>query len=356
MLLRERPETHVVNVDALTYAGNLANLEDVADDPRYEFVQEDIGHTHVMRDVLRDADAVVNAAAESHVDRSIQSAAPFLNTNVAGTVALMEAALTCGVPRFVQVSTDEVYGELAWRDPESGPPGEDRFREDTPLAPRSPYAASKTAGDLFALAFHHTHRLPVLITRCSNNYGSHQFPEKLIPLAVTNLLDGHPVPVYGDGLNVRDWIHVEDHCRGILAALDRGLPGEIYHFGADEERTNLSLLHEILALVGEPDGRLEFVEDRPGHDRRYAIEWRKSRRELGWRPERPMAEGLEATVHWYRDHRDWWEPIKSGAHGPARAGGPTSPGSGIELAPGQPRRTGRSPASGAGSHPDTGVS
>jgi dTDP-glucose 4,6-dehydratase len=262
---------------------------------------------------------VLHLAAESHVDRSIVSDAPFVRTNVLGTHTLLAAALARGVRRFVQVSTDEVYGELPWRDP--GVEAEQeaaRFTEDTPLAPRSPYAATKAAADHLALAYHVTHGLDVVVTRCSNNYGPCQFPEKLIPLAVTHVLEDRPVPIYGDGLYVRDWVHVDDHCRAILAAAERGSAGRVYNFGGAAERTNLSVVHEILKAMGRHAHRIEHVADRPGHDRRYAVDFSRAERELGWRPERPFEEGLAETVRWYLENEAWWRRILTGAHADAR--------------------------------------
>jgi dTDP-glucose 4,6-dehydratase len=312
-LLSRRTDLELVNLDLLTYAGNLENLEDVANDPRYRFVQGDIADAGLVQGLMEGADAVVNLAAESHVDRSVVAAAPFVRTNVTGTFVLLEAALEAGVGRFVQVSTDEVYGELPWRDPKS-PGSGPRFTEATPLSPRSPYSATKAAADLLALSYHTTHGLDVVVTRCSNNYGPYQFPEKLIPLMVTNALEGLPLPVYGDGLNVRDWIHVEDHCRGLDLALRRGRSGRIYNFGGDAERTNLQVVHEIVDAIGADPELVTFVEDRPGHDRRYAIEFDRARDELGWEPQSGFEEGLRQTVAWYRDHQGWWQRVRSGEY------------------------------------------
>jgi dTDP-glucose 4,6-dehydratase len=295
----------VVNLDLLTYAGNLENLADVANDPRYRFVKGDIADRALVDQVLDGVEAVVNFAAESHVDRSIHDAGAFIRTNVAGTQVLLEAARHRGVHRFMHVSTDEVYGSL-------GPEG--AFTETTQLAPNSPYSASKAAADLLVRAYHHTYGLDVVITRCSNNYGPYQFPEKLIPLMVTNALEDQALPVYGDGLNVRDWIHVLDHCRAIDAVLHGGRAGEVYNVGAGEERTNLEMVHGILKLLGKPDSLVKYVTDRPGHDRRYAIDSAKLRTELGWQPRVPFAEGLASTVDWYVTHRGWWEKIKSGEY------------------------------------------
>jgi dTDP-glucose 4,6-dehydratase len=308
-LLTERPTAEVVNLDLLTYAGNLASLEDVEHNPRYRFIHGDICDARIVGEAMRGTDVVFHLAAESHVDRSIVQDAPFVRTNVLGTATLLAAALAAGVRRFVQVSTDEVYGELPWRDPAVADPSAPRFTEETPLAPRSPYSASKAGGDHLALAYHATHGLDVVVTRCSNNYGPYQYPEKLIPVAITHALADRPVPVYGDGLYVRDWIHVEDHCRGLLAAAERGRAGRVYNFGADAERTNLALVRELLEVLGKPESLIEHVKDRPGHDRRYAIDASRARAELGWSPRVPFAEGLRETVAWYRTHGDWCRAV-----------------------------------------------
>jgi dTDP-glucose 4,6-dehydratase len=296
----------VVTLDLLTYAGNLANLESVLDDPRHRFVRGDIADPQVVAGAIGDGvDAIVNFAAESHVDRSIADAAAFLATNVTGTQVLLDAARKHGVAKFLQVSTDEVYGSL-------GPTG--LFSEETPIQPNSPYAASKAAADLLVRAAHHTHGLPALITRCSNNYGPYQFPEKLIPLFVTNALADQPLPLYGDGRQVRDWIHVEDHCRGVDLVLREGRIGEVYNLGGGNERENIDIAGQILAALGKPRDLIRHVTDRLGHDRRYAIDARKIHRELGWAPRHAFADGLRATIEWYRTHRSWWEAVKSGAY------------------------------------------
>ncbi|HEY7425348.1 MAG TPA: dTDP-glucose 4,6-dehydratase, partial [Gemmataceae bacterium] len=295
-LLEAEPEVHVVNFDALTYAGNLANLADVANHPRYRFVHGDITDRAAVTAAMRDVHSIVHFAAESHVDRSIQDSGPFVHTNILGTQVLLDAARAAGVARFVHVSTDEVYGSL-------GATG--FFREDTPLAPNSPYAASKAASDLLVHSYIHTFHFPALITRCSNNYGPYQFPEKLIPLFISNLLRDEPVPVYGDGQNVRDWIHVRDHCSGIHAVWRRGKVGEVYNLGGRSERTNLQLTHALLEALGKPTSLIRYVPDRPGHDRRYAIDCGKSERELGWRPDVVFEDGLRETIAWYRAHGDW---------------------------------------------------
>jgi dTDP-glucose 4,6-dehydratase len=295
----------VVNLDALTYAGNLASLEDVADDPRYTFLHGDVRDPDAVRRAIEGCDAVVHFAAESHVDRSIRASADFITTNVLGTHVLLDAAREAGVARLVQIGTDEVYGQLPLDRPDL------LFTEETPLRPSSPYSASKTSADLLALAFHHTHGLPVMVTRCSNNFGPYQFPEKVIPLFVTNLLDGRKVPLYGDGRNVRDWLHVLDHCEAVLAVLERGAPGRVYNIGGNNERSNLELTRMILELVGADESMIEPVEDRLGHDLRYAIDAGRIESELGWRPSRSAwPEALASTIDWYRAHEPWWRPLK----------------------------------------------
>jgi dTDP-glucose 4,6-dehydratase len=307
MIRRRSPADLVVNVDALTYAGNLENLRDLEGDAKHVFVRADIRDSAAMAKLIHEhqIEAVVNFAAESHVDRSILSADPFLTTNVGGTLSLLEAARGAGVRRFLQVSTDEVYGSL-------GPTG--AFEETTPLAPRSPYSASKASADHFVMAFHHTHGMDVVITRCSNNYGPFQFPEKLIPLMILNAFDGKPLPVYGDGLYVRDWIHVEDHCEGIALCLERGAAGEVYNIGAENERPNLDVIRAILRLTGRDESLLRRVPDRPGHDRRYAMNARKIRETLGWKPRHEFDQGLAETVAWYRANTAWADRVRSGAY------------------------------------------
>jgi len=307
LVRRRRPDDLVVNVDVLTYAGNLENLRDLEGDARHLFVRADIRNGNAMLDLIRRhaIDAVVNFAAESHVDRSIMSATPFLDTNVAGTLRLLEAARSAGVRRFLQVSTDEVYGTL-------GSTG--AFEETTPLSPRSPYSASKAAADHFVMAFHHTHGMDTVITRCSNNYGPYQFPEKLIPLIILNAFGGQPLPVYGDGMYVRDWIHVEDHCEAVDAVLREGRAGEVYNIGAENERPNLDVVRAILRLTGRDESLIRHVPDRPGHDRRYAMNAAKIRDLLGWQPRRTFDDGLAETVAWYRDNRPWTEGVRSGTY------------------------------------------
>ena len=306
LLLAERPGWSVLNVDAVTYAGNPANLADVAKHRAYRFVKADVTDRDAMAQLLGDGcDAVVHFAAESHVDRSIMSAEPFVRTNVFGTLALLDAALE-RKPRFVQVSTDEVYGSLEPREPP--------FTEQNPVNPTSPYAASKASADHLVQAYARTHQLDAVITRCSNNYGPFQFPEKLIPLMITNAVEGKPLPVYGDGQQVRDWIHVEDHCRGVLAALEHGKRGAVYNFGGNAERANLDIVHGIVAQLGAPQSLITHVADRPAHDRRYAMNASFARQELGWTPRRGFEDGLADTVRWYRTNEPWWRAVKDGSY------------------------------------------
>jgi dTDP-glucose 4,6-dehydratase len=297
----------IVNLDALTYAGNLENLQDIDRNPRYHFAKGNICDRQQVDAVLRGhrIDTIVHFAAESHVDRSIMGAAPFVHTNVLGTQVLLEAARESGVRRFVHVSTDEVYGSL-------GATG--KFTESTLLDPSSPYAASKAASDFLAFAYQHTYGLPVVVTRCSNNYGAYQFPEKLIPLMIVNAIEGRSLPVYGDGLNVRDWLYVDDHCSAIDAVLQRGGIGQVYNIGGNNEWTNLDIVRLILQLLGKPESLIRFVKDRPGHDRRYAIDATKVRTELGWEPSTPFARGIEHTIRWYREHEEWWRNVMSGEY------------------------------------------
>jgi dTDP-glucose 4,6-dehydratase len=302
-LLESDPDVRVVNFDCLTYAGNLANLADVASHPRYRFVKGDITDREQVRAAMKlGVTDIINFAAESHVDRSIQDSGPFIRTNVVGTQILLDAAREFNVARYVQVSTDEVYGSLG---------AEGLFTEETPLHPNSPYSASKAGADLLVQAYQHTFGLPAVITRCSNNYGAYQFPEKLIPLFVTNLLRNEAVPVYGDGQQIRDWIHVLDHCRGIEAAWKRGKPGEVYNFGGRSEKTNLELTHSLLRLLNKPLSLIRYVQDRPGHDRRYAIDCSKAERELGWRPQMTFERGLAETIDWYIANANWIAGIRT---------------------------------------------
>ena len=302
-----RPAAKVVNLDVLTYAGNLESLSDLKDDPGHVFVKGDIRDGALVRQLIEThkIDALVNFAAESHVDRSIMSATPFVDTNVSGTLSLLEAAKDTKLKRYLQVSTDEVYGSL-------GPTG--AFTETSPIDPRSPYSASKTAADHLVSAFHHTHGLDTVTTRCSNNYGQFQFPEKLIPLMVLNAFEGKPLPVYGDGMQVRDWIHVEDHATAIDLVLTRGTTGHIYNIGAENDRPNLSVIRDILRLTGASESLIKYVPDRPGHDRRYAMDATKIRTQLGWKPSRDFEAGLAETVAWYRNNQTWWERVRSGAY------------------------------------------
>jgi dTDP-glucose 4,6-dehydratase len=301
-LLTERDDVEVTVYDKLTYAGNLANLEPVAASPRYRFVQGDIVDARLLDEVLSGHDAVVNFAAESHVDRSISGAADFVVTNVLGAQTVFDACLRNAIPRVVHVSTDEVYGSIA-----TG-----AFRETDILEPNSPYSAAKAGADLLARAYFVTHGLNISITRCSNNYGPYQFPEKVIPLFVTNLVEGKTVPLYGDGLNVRDWLHVDDHCRGIALVLERGEPGEVYNIGGGVELTNAELTRRLLDACGATWDSVEYVEDRKGHDRRYAIDDSKLRG-LGYAPRTSFDEGLASTVRWFRENEAWWRPLKEKA-------------------------------------------
>ena len=293
----------VVVLDALTYAGTETNLAAVSTDPRLRFVHGDVTDRPLVEELVAGTDAVVHLAAESHVDRSILGAEAFVRTNVVGTQVLLQAALDAGVGRFVHVSTDEVYGSI---DTGSWP-------ETHPLEPNSPYSASKASSDLLVRAYHRTHGLPACITRCSNNYGPHQFPEKVVPLFVTHLLDGRNVPLYGDGGNVRDWLHVDDHCRALALVLERGRAGRVYNIGGGTELTNRELTLMLLDALGADWSRVRPVADRLGHDRRYSVDWTRARTELGYAPRLGVAEGLAATVDWYREHRGWWEPLRARA-------------------------------------------
>ncbi|AZK96995.1 MULTISPECIES: dTDP-glucose 4,6-dehydratase [Streptomyces] len=300
-LLRADPSARVTVFDALTYSGVEANLASVAHCPGYRFVRGDVCDPGAVDEVMAGQDAVVHFAAESHVDRSIRGAGPFVRTNVTGTQVLLDAALRHRVGRFVQVSTDEVYGSI----------GEGSWTEEWPLTPNSPYSASKGAADLLALSYHRTHGLDVVVTRCTNNYGPHQFPEKVVPLFITRLLDGLTVPLYGDGRHIRDWLHVSDHCRGIELVLLSGRPGEVYHIGGGTELSNHKLTGLLLDAVGADWDRVVAVPDRKGHDLRYSLDDSKIREQLGYLPVVPFAEGLAATVDWYREHRHWWEPLRA---------------------------------------------
>jgi len=307
------PEDRVVNLDALTYAGNPENLADIEAAPGYRFEHGDITDGVCVAGVFADEaiDTVVNFAAESHVDRSILGPEAFISTNVQGTFTLLEAARTAWGDfsqgqRFLHVSTDEVYGSLAANDPP--------FTESHAYAPNSPYSATKAASDHLVRAWHHTWGLPVLTTNCSNNYGPYQFPEKLIPLVILNALEGKPIPVYGDGQNVRDWLYVEDHCRGIEAVIERGIPGEVYNIGGGREMPNLELVKLLLGRLGKPESLIEFVPDRPGHDRRYAISYEKLKRELGWQPQVSFEDGIASTIDWYLNNQAWLDAIANGTY------------------------------------------
>jgi len=298
LLERERPDWTVINLDALTYAASPAGLPEHW--RGYRFVKGDIRDRDLVNELVQGVDAVVNFAAESHVDRSILSSFEFISTNVLGSQCLLDSARAVGVPTFLQVSTDEVYGSLEPQDPP--------FEETTPLSPRSPYAASKAAADLLVLSYFQTYGMDVRITRCSNNYGPYQFPEKLIPLTIINALNGRAIPIYGDGRQRRDWIHVEDHCRGIIMVLERGRPGEVYNFGASEERENRQTIQFILRALGASESLMTQVKDRPGHDRRYAINATRART-MGWTPMHTFEEGIQSTVSWYQGERAWWDAL-----------------------------------------------
>jgi dTDP-glucose 4,6-dehydratase len=299
--------TAVVNLDKLTYAGNLENLEPVAGDPRYRFVHGDVCDKALTRELVTDGkpDVLVNFAAESHVDRSILSPEPVFETNLRGTLTLLEAARQHGVSRFLHVSTDEVYGSI------EAPQDAD---EKYPLHASSPYSASKAGSDLLALSYFVTYKLPVTVTRASNNYGPYQFPEKLIPLMISNAMEDRPLPIYGDGMQIRDWLYVDDHCRAILAAIERGKPGEIYNIGGSRALPNLDVVRKILAALGKPDSLMQTVKDRPGHDRRYALSSEKLMRETGWTAQVPFEDGLRETISWYRSHGPWVARVKSGEY------------------------------------------
>lgn len=305
--IASHPERRVINLDNLTYAGNLENLRDVEGSDKYRFIKGDIEDREQVSRIFDEErpDAVVNFAAESHVDRSIEEPSVFLHTNILGTQCLLEASQAAGVSRFLQVSTDEVYGSLG----ETG-----LFVETMPLLPNSPYSASKAAADLLLRAYFKTYQFPGIITRCSNNYGPYQFPEKMIPLFISNALENREIPMYGDGLYVRDWIHVMDHCEAIDVVLQKGNPGEVYNIGGNNEHTNLEVTLEILRQLGKPESLIHSVKDRPGHDRRYAIDSSKIQRELEWAPKRSFTEGIAETIHWYVENRQWWEKIKSGEY------------------------------------------
>ena len=304
-VLGARKDFRIVNYDKLTYAGNLANLESISGHVNYSFVKGDVCDARTLEAAMRDCGAVVHFAAESHVDRSIYEPAPVIQTNVTGTFVLLETARRLSVPRFVHISTDEVYGDL--------PPG--AFADEAfPLRPNSPYSASKAGADLLVRSYVRTYGFPAMITRSSNNYGPYQFPEKFLPLMITNALDGKPLPIYGDGKQQRDWLHVEDNCRGILAVLEGGKAGEVYNIGGLQVEDNVSMAKQLLRLMGKDESLIHFVQDRPGHDRRYALNCRKIERELGWKPEIPLNEGLQQTIEWYKDNRGWLDAVRAGEY------------------------------------------
>jgi dTDP-glucose 4,6-dehydratase len=305
-MLNKYDDYKIINLDLLTYAGNLENLKDVEDNPNYEFIKGDIADKKLIDEIVsQDFDYIVNFAAESHVDRSIEDPEIFVRTNIMGTQVLLDAAKKYNIEKFVQISTDEVYGSLG----ETG-----LFTENTPLAPNSPYSASKTSADLLVRAYFKTFNLPVNITRCSNNYGSYQFPEKLIPLMIANALEDKELPVYGDGLQVRDWLHVEDHCSAIDVVLHQGKVGEVYNIGGNNEKKNIEIVKLILEKLGKPESLIKFVKDRPGHDRRYAIDSTKIQNDLGWKPKYTFETGMEKTIKWYLENKEWWEKIRSGEY------------------------------------------
>jgi dTDP-glucose 4,6-dehydratase len=306
--LKNHPQDYVSNFDKLTYAGNLENLKEIEKDTNYQFIQGDICNAEMVKKAMENVDTVVHFAAESHVDRSILDPSEFIRTNVLGTNVLLDQALKNNVKRFHHISTDEVFGALDLED-------KNKFNEKTNYNPRSPYAASKASSDHLVRAYYFTYGLPVTISNCSNNFGSYQFPEKVIPLAITNLIEGKKVPVYGDGLYVRDWLYVEDHCRAIDLILEKGKIGETYCIGGlAEDINNLSVIKKIIKLLGKTEDSIEFVKDRPGHDRRYAVDWSKIKNELGWQPQGDFDELLAKTVEWYKTNENWWKDVKNGGY------------------------------------------
>ena len=306
-ILNKYPKYEIINVDLLTYAGNLASLETWQDDARYTFVKADICDVEMMNELVADVDAIVHFAAESHVDRSIHSSTEFVRTNVIGTQVLLDAALKNGKKRFHHISTDEVFGHLGLN--------ELAFTEETPYDPSSPYSASKAASDHFVRAYHRTHELPITISNCTNNYGPFHHPEKLIPLAITNMLEGKKVPIYGKGNQVRDWLHVSDHCRAIDLILHEGKIGETYGVGGNNQPSNLEIVQKLITLLGKKEKDVtEYVTDRKGHDFRYDIDYSKIKNELGWEPSVTLDEGLAETVKWYKENEEWWKDVKSGAY------------------------------------------
>lgn len=304
-MLDKYPDYEFINLDLLTYCGNLENLSGIEDNPNYTFIKGDICDKSLVHEIIAEVDYVINFAAETHVDRSIEDPEIFIKSNILGTQVLLDAARELGVEKFLQISTDEVYGSLG----ESG-----YFREDTPLAANSPYSASKAGADLMVRAYHKTFDLPINITRCSNNYGPYQFPEKLIPLMISNALADEALPVYGDGLNVRDWLHVHDHCRAIDQVLHDGKNGEVYNIGGNNEKKNIDIVKLILKNLGKDESLIKYVKDRPGHDRRYAIDSTKIQTELGWKPKYTFETGIAETIEWYLDNRDWMDKVKSGEY------------------------------------------
>ena len=304
-MLDKYPDYEIVNLDSLTYCGNLENLQGIEDNPNYKFIKGDITDKALVFDIVSQIDYVINFAAESHVDRSIEDPEIFIKSNILGTQVLLDAAKEYSVKKYLQVSTDEVYGSLG----ETG-----YFREDTPLSANSPYSASKAGADLMVRAYNKTFGLPVNITRCSNNYGPYQFPEKLIPLMISNALENEPLPVYGDGLNVRDWLHVYDHCTAIDLVLHQGKVGEVYNIGGNNEKKNIEIIKLILGNLDKPESLIKYVKDRPGHDRRYAIDSSKIQDELGWKPRYTFETGIAETIQWYLDNKEWWEKVKSGEY------------------------------------------
>jgi dTDP-glucose 4,6-dehydratase len=306
--LNKYPNSKIFNLDALTYAGNLENLKDVENNENYQFIQGDICDEELINKIIKEnwIDLIVHFAAESHVDRSVLSSRDFIKTNVEGTMNLLDLALKNGKIRFHHVSTDEVFGHLGLNDKP--------FTEETPYDPRSPYSASKASSDHLVRAYSHTHQLPITISNCSNNYGPFQFPEKLIPLFITNLMEDKKVPIYGDGQNIRDWIHVDDHNKGVDLIIEKGKIGETYCLGGDNEKTNLEITNKILEILNKDQNSIEYVEDRKGHDRRYAIDFSKIKKELGWEPEIDFEDGLKKTVDWYKENQEWWKKIKSGEY------------------------------------------
>ncbi|EKE20626.1 MAG: hypothetical protein ACD_7C00511G0008 [uncultured bacterium] len=305
-ILEKYPQDKVINLDALTYAGNLENLKDVEENPNYQFVHGDIMDSLLLDELMGDIDVVVHFAAESHVDRSILDSGSFVRTNVNGTLNLLEIAKNSGKKRFHHISTDEVFGSLGKND--------SAFNEKTPYDPRSPYSASKASSDHLVRSYYHTHQLPITISNCSNNYGPYQFPEKLIPFFITSLMEGKKLPIYGTGENIRDWLHVKDHCDAIDRIIRHGKIGETYCIGGGAEKTNLEITHKILELMGFDEDNIEYVPDRKGHDKRYAVDFTKMTRELGWKPAISFEDGIKDTVEWYKQNAQWLDTIKSGKY------------------------------------------